>query len=320
VIRYYNAKNDEKSKKDVMNSIALNSVIIVLTGLAIAISGIIQATTYGLSTYHTVLLLALCWVIIIGALTPYLVMWYDTESFSGRSPFASMLKGFHPLTNIIETLALFHSVHFTVTCCVGLWFYSSVSTFDRSPDGCTASTVMVIVGHKHLVTDHAIRNFFIALYSIFLVPLLNIFIIELVFVVLPLILPLSVIFLMLIPKFIRFVFKLLCVIVICLILPCCAGWEEEDDMDYTLLDDFQSLGPAVVLPGPLIAIILIIVSTEQTIRANNVTPGEGQWTLGQTLALMAAVISTLEFDLWVYRQIFPKRKNEGPCECIRANV
>jgi hypothetical protein len=46
----------------------------------------------------------------------------------------------------------------------------------------------------------------------------------------------------------------------------------------------------------LILDIWILVSTEKTISNNKVGPGEGQWTFGQTLALLVVVFPVM--DVW----------------------
>lgn len=46
-------------------------MVITLIGLAIVISGVIQAIAYGLSAYHPLLLLDLSYIIIISTLSPF---------------------------------------------------------------------------------------------------------------------------------------------------------------------------------------------------------------------------------------------------------
>ena len=64
--------------------------------------------------------------------------------------------------------------------------------------------------------------------------------------------------------------------------------------------------PAGLVLFILIVDIWIFVSTEKTISNNSVGPGEGQWTFGQTLALLVVIFPAM--DVWRQtREVLDKR-------------
>jgi hypothetical protein len=282
VIRFY-AEGDGPARGELIKSTFNNSMAIIFTGLAIAISGVIQAATFGLTVYHAILLLNLCWVIILGALVPYFVILYDDAS--GFRTLVSLLGsgcGLRDLNNprpdakYASRLHLLHSLHLTITGCVGLWVFIrlrtfDISTYDMSTRDClpTPFTVAVIFGYRHLVTSPIYQILSLVLYSMCILPIINVVAAQTVFLFLPWGLTL------LLGSFSEK-----------------PGWKK--GLDHTV-------GP-LSLCLLLGAITLVLVNTEQIIRSNDVLPGEGLWTLGQTLALMAAFIPTIDFNLWLWKK------------------
>ena len=72
---------DDKTRIDQAVDMADSAVILLLTGIALVISGIIQATHYGLAVYHGLVLLALSWLTLLAAIPPYLTMVFNALSF-----------------------------------------------------------------------------------------------------------------------------------------------------------------------------------------------------------------------------------------------
>lgn len=62
---------------------------------------------------------------------------------------------------------------------------------------------------------------------------------------------------------------------------------------------------------PMLLAISIVVSVEQTIHANQVGPGESQWTLGQTLAMFVSWIPVWDIARWIYEGVGQKLPNPG---------
>jgi hypothetical protein len=58
----------------------------------------------------------------------------------------------------------------------------------------------------------------------------------------------------------------------------------------------------------LAIIVLLVVTTEKTIQANNVSSGEAQWTLGQIFALAVAIVPCVQLAL----ALFGRKKPEDP--------
>ena len=274
-IRAFAAAKDDASLEEFYRATFDNSLPIVFSGLAIVISGLVQALTFGLSAYHTVLLLDLAWVIIISALLPFFILVAQRATASESQK--QVIFRVHSVADLprdpATRLLALHSLHMTITGCFGLWFFSTIRTFDPAPENCTSSTIGVIVGYRHLVTSRVFRGLSLAVHALAAVPLANAW----------------------------QTMGGLPGVTLMIFAPLIASG---------LIDRTLVVWSAFLMVIPCLGIVMaIIISIEQTIRANIVAPGEGQWTLGQTLAVLAALISTIEFDKWAWKMYFSKARS-----------
>ncbi len=271
---------EDVPKEQVFRSISRRTMILTITGLGVIISAVIQAATSGLSAYHAFLMLALSWVIIIGGSFSLLMMLMESSESNPDYVFdgnCGLTGWYHsdPEVRTSSRLHLFHSFHITVTSCIGIWLFSRLSDFDRSPNNCTASTVVVMVGHQLPITAHTLRIFSLVISSLLALPILNAILIQVLHWTPPIIL--------------AFLYSYL---------------------DHFVSDEmFGWISALWMISSSVVPIVLIIVSIERTIQANNVGTGAGQWTLGQTLALIAAAISTIDFGVWLWKRVICKSKS-----------
>ena len=138
----------------------------LITGMALIISAIIQQHTQGLSIFHALIVLSLCWITVFGSFIPFYFLVYSANGGN---------------IQIIEHNATRMSSLFMVKLMLmggfGVWTLSQFSTFDSTPNPCTSSTVFWILGHHPHVTSRPFRKALLALYSLLLVPLVNLLVI-----------------------------------------------------------------------------------------------------------------------------------------------
>ena len=73
MLRFIFAVDDRARIQQALEAVD-SAVLLLLTGVALVVSGIIQATLYGLTVYHGLVLLALSWLTLISAFPPYFMM------------------------------------------------------------------------------------------------------------------------------------------------------------------------------------------------------------------------------------------------------
>lgn len=262
------AQNDSLNQE--VDEMAHSVFATLLTGAALVISGIVQVKTMYLSVYHAQIMLLLSWITVFTAIVPYTYIFVESvwEIFAPDDPHRltpkTRIRGFQ--------LFLLHTLHLSFTAGFGLWLFTSLHTFDHSATSCTASTVINVLGFRFYVVDKAFRRFCLAVYGMAALPVLNITLITTIYVVIPAACSLS--------------FTILMLAVSCRFWPAMRG---------RLLELWGKTIPIITLIIPCAcAIIVLAIVTEQTIKSNFVQPGDGDWTLGQTLAVAVAAIPTLD--------------------------
>jgi len=123
------------------------------------LSTLIEAKSNGISVYHTVVVLNLSF------LTSY-CGWLSAFNGELQIPldvfFAPSFKELRPILALI----IFKAAHDALLGSIGIWLWHDVHGFDDKP-GCTAVTVISMVGKKTLVTDKGIRIFWILFYTVY---------------------------------------------------------------------------------------------------------------------------------------------------------
>jgi len=150
-----------------------------LTGVALLVSALVQSSLYNLDVYHALVVLNLCWLNSITALTLYL-----TELFL-RNPRDRWLR--HPLPPRLWTIKgliaanpfLPTSVYLCALGSYGFWLFIRLNTFGDDPDAgwnaveCNPIVLYWILGHPMSVTGRAFRIVGIVLHAAALIPVIN---------------------------------------------------------------------------------------------------------------------------------------------------
>ena len=147
--------------------LAINDIVMTneLTASALLLSAIIQARTYGLSTYHANIVLILSWIsfvptlfIVLGIIDALNDAVRPTDPTEGRGKFRSRVgwKGF-----LAGKLLL---MHYIAVAGFGLWIWSDVKSFGNQPQ-CTPQTFVVIFGYNVLVTNPVLKFVALLLYG-----------------------------------------------------------------------------------------------------------------------------------------------------------
>jgi hypothetical protein len=248
-----------RSERKALDTIYAN---ILVTACALLISAFVQAATFGLTVYHTLIVLNLSWINSAGAVAWSYIDFLDggdgkeNRKIWARLPF--------PFSNgLPSTLAC---AHLSAMAGLGIWVWSKVATFGDQPE-CTPETLMILFGHDIPVTNKPLYIALIVVYSITAIPGINlILLVTLVILVLTLVLLVLTVLLM---KIVR-------------------GWHPSSFA--------RRLG---YIGGPLLGALLdllFVINTELMIRSNKglVKEAESQWTFGQTLAMLMVVLPLVE--------------------------
>lgn len=250
---------------------ANSAILILVTGVALMLSGFIQATMYGLTVYHALILLALSWLTVLAAIPSYIIIASCVLS-DARCKFIDLVR--RPRMRSLITL---HSLHLSFTSAFGIWLFVTISTFDiTDPQACTASTRYVMGMHTMKVLSPTFRNLSLALYAVMAIPFLNLFVITCIF-------GFGSLFLLTPPAWSMIFYD-------------------------RITHKTSRLGPRACMAitaffnglPPMVMAVVIVVSVELTIKANHVSPGDGQWTLGQTLAVFLSLIPVWDMCKWIY--------------------
>ncbi|KAJ7189158.1 hypothetical protein C8R46DRAFT_1056723 [Mycena filopes] len=267
------------------------SINITLTACALLISTGIQAATFGLSLYHALIILQLSWINSMTFMTVHFVARaaQSVEAQRSTAPGERWLAKMNLPKLLRSREALVASVHFIAVGGVGIWIWNKIYAFGNQPE-CNPLTFLVILGKSVSVTHGVvIRRVSLALYGISVIPLGNVYIVGGILGVVAAIGRGLLCFLVIIPAtacgrsiFIR---------VFPTFGPSAADrarTDEELEADIVQSTTFSRLTFYFAISGMATTMIILIANTEQMIHrsAAFVLPGEGDWTFGQTLALL----------------------------------
>ncbi|KAF8284732.1 hypothetical protein DL93DRAFT_2161726 [Clavulina sp. PMI_390] len=224
---------------------------LVLTGMALIVSAIVQHFKQGLTAFHAFIVLNICWVTIMVSLPVFVMGILDN------------------VANLEELYGEFMSSLFSLKLCLmgafGLWLNITVRTFDKSPTSCTSTTTLWWFGHHVAVVSKESRSWQLFLYSLLLLPGINAG--GLVWVVLG----------QWLENFVSAVGK--------------AIWRHQwpkARREQTMVVFKLCQGITSLIYWAFI--FVVIAMTEMSIRINAIQPGENDWTLGQTFAALVAFI------------------------------
>lgn len=244
----------------------------LLTACALLLSAFIQVTTYGLSVYHTVIVLNLSWINNTNAITCIILQRAETERDGdeekpNRCCHRMMWElRFRSKSGELCWSGILACVHSFIMASLGLWLWVNIREFGVQPE-CTPQTFMNIVGYNIPVTGRVIRIVSIVFYAIMANPLGNVRLFHFF-------IDISVIAIV-----------LFYIVVIRLV--------------YCKMADKEKRAIARCQSHILVATvidIIFIVNTELTIWRSRklVRNGESQWTFGQTLSMLMLVPPLME--------------------------
>ena len=236
-----------------------------MTGMALIIFAIIQQHTQGLSIFHALVVLNLCWITVFGSLIPLLVLVFSEDEDVVTTKIVKHKSNGMFLLFIVKLMLMGG---------FGVWMLSQFSTFDSTPNPCTSSTVFWILGHYPHVTSRPFRKALLALYSLLLVPFVNVF--ASILLLLPALLASSPV---------AFLVRIIA-----------ASYIPSAPPQRVFRLNFKVFYSASLA----LQNAIMVVTIEKTIQSNNVGSEEQKWGLGQTYAVMVALIPALE----VCKQIF----------------
>ncbi|KAJ7166176.1 hypothetical protein C8R46DRAFT_997275 [Mycena filopes] len=327
----------EESKT--MSRISIN---ISLTACPLLVSTVIQAATLGISLYHMLIILQLSWINAMTFMTVYSVgapmsmlaikEWVDSGEGSFDRPtsfdqlrFLLFLRGAYP-RYLRSPLLLVASAHYIAVGGVGLWTWNKIATFGNQPE-CNPDTFIVILSRSVYVTrSPEIRHVSLALYGISVIPCLNAVTFGYFLILIGaygVVLGLYTLLLAQAVLGLTLVLPLLLILVVILVTG--VGREgvsrslarflfptpeevmrrrHQIQLFRKLLLSYSGIASTVT------AMSILIANTEQMIRRSRsiVQPGESDWTLGQTLALLllflpigeaVRVIFGIDEETWV---------------------
>lgn len=210
------------------------------------------------------------------------------------------------------------AAHMCFTSAFGLWVFTTLKTFDRSTSPCTLITKQSFVGTTVFISDPVWQRFWIAMYVVAVIPIFNVFChIELLSIITTLAFALGL------AAFGAGYAVALLAGKIGLLSKRSAVYRlfVDDNRYITTKPKHQDmiLQPLSLVIG-LLVFVIIIASTELTIKVNNVAPGEGSWTFGQTLALLLTIPAFWDAFLEFHKTYKDRRGAQGPGTGLAPNT
>ncbi|KAG6855581.1 hypothetical protein H0H87_000655, partial [Tephrocybe sp. NHM501043] len=274
------ALKDRKVTPTELDALETQSTTILITAFAILLSTIVQASTSnpssGISNYHTSIILDLSWMNNTNLFIYLLLYTYrrvnlsDTElaeeAKGHLKPDAPILarRIYEAKKAIMNPVMIIGTLHLSVMASVGIWLWSNPVGFSSlSSQPCSLSASVVVVGKAVPIGSVGLRVWSILIYSFLLIPFLN------------LVIPMA---LFAIPMFL-----------------------------FRRSKHIESCRIMIGLGILGIIDVILLLDTEWGIR-HNINNGvlgndEGDWTFGQTLALLLLLVPLRDLGeaLWERR-------------------
>jgi hypothetical protein len=175
---------DKKVSLTELESLETQSTTILITAFAILLSAIVQALTLGLTNYHATIILNLSWINNTNTFIYFILFFYNRvglrtdrveEDTNRRVAWICMKDALR------NPVLLIGSFHLSLMAAVGIWLWSNPSHFGLSPP-CAVSTSLVVIGRSIPLTSKGLQAWSIMVYSLLLIPVLNLIIPIVVFV------------------------------------------------------------------------------------------------------------------------------------------
>ncbi|KAG6855249.1 hypothetical protein H0H87_006165, partial [Tephrocybe sp. NHM501043] len=255
------ALRDKKVTPTELDALETQSTTILITAFAILVSTIVQARTSGISNYHASIVLDLSWMNNTNLFIYLLLYTYRRVNLSDTELKAevkdeSRVKGlarwiYEARKATVNPVIIIGTLHLSLMASVGIWLWSNPAHFSKvSPDNCSLSASVVVVGKAVPLGSPRLRIWSLLIYSTLLIPFFNLLIPTALFAV-----PL-------------FLFR--------------------HSKHMKLRRIMIGLGMLGVIDA------VLLFDTEWGIRQNInqklLSPDEGEWTFGQTLALLLLLV------------------------------
>ncbi|KAF5363277.1 hypothetical protein D9756_000056 [Leucocoprinus leucothites] len=242
-----------------LEALETQSTTILITAFAILLSVIVQALQHGLTNYHAAIILNLSWMNNTSLFIYFVLYAYhtaelrDEEVKQGGDQRALRAFWVSRMKKAMRNpVLIIGSAHLSLMSAVGIWLWVKPLAFGNSLP-CSLSASLFVVGQQASIGSQGLREWSLLVYSLLLLPGLNL-IVPICFFATP----------------------------IWIYGRCFSSLKQES------MIRFARAGLAVLA----IINIVLLVDTEVAIRKNRdlVTKGDGDWTFGQTLALLLLLI------------------------------
>lgn len=284
-----------KNEQHIINAGSNN---IFITGCAILAAAIVQQRTYGLSVYHTLIILNLGWINGLSGIFSVMINPFDSAIENLKTNDGSKREGVQGAVQRSQSsqkspsesetpinLLMISAAQLTFLGAVGVWFWAKVESFDKNQSECTPETFLTLFGRDLFVTNQTLRKVSIAVYAIAAAPFINI--IALLIAILP-------------PA-----------VILMLILKAC--FSRFQNKGYNEYRRFTFLAWVISIAFLEIA---FVVNTEVMIARSRrmVKEGEADWTFGQVLAMFMIIFPVFEVLKGVYRSFKEGKVNDVPLQ------
>ncbi|KAG6843102.1 hypothetical protein H0H87_007830 [Tephrocybe sp. NHM501043] len=257
------ALRDKKVTPTELDALETQSTTILITAFAILVSTIVQARTSGISNYHTSIVLDLSWMNNTNLFIYLLLYTYRRVNLSDaeleaeakdrlRYPVKRLARWIYEARKaIVNPVIIIGTFHLSLMASVGIWFWSNPAHFSTvSPGNCALLASAVVVGKAVPLGSPGLRIWSLLIYSVLFIPFFN------------LLIPVA---LLGVPLF---------------------ALQHSKQMKVCWI--MAGLGILGVID------VLLLFDTEWGIRKNInqklLSPEEGNWTFGQTLALLLLLV------------------------------
>ncbi|KAG6844213.1 hypothetical protein H0H87_008850 [Tephrocybe sp. NHM501043] len=277
------ALKDGKVTPTELDALETQSTTILITAFAILVSTIVQASTSstsnrlnGISNYHASIVLDLSWMNNTNLFIYLLLYTYRRVNLSDDELGEEAMGYLKPDTPrlarciyearkaIMNHVIIIGTLHLSLMASVGIWLWSNPAQFGKFPPSeCSLSASAVVVGRAFLMGSTGLQAWSILVYSILLIPFLNLLIPIALFAV-----PL-------------FVFK--------------------HSKGMQLYRIMIGLGMLAVID--VVLLVDTEVGIKKNLDHGLIAKDEGAWTFGQTLALLLLLVPLCDLSeaLWERR-------------------
>ena len=169
-----------------LDALEQQSTTILITAFAILLSAIVQASSLGLSSFHATIILNLSWINNTNTFIYFLLYVHHRAGLRlqhvGKVPADVDQQQTEPerdmgeVTRALQDIVLLiGSLHLSLMAAVGIWLWSRPATFGKSHPCDTLASVFILSQRVSLASE-GLRRWSLLVYSVVLIPGLNLII------------------------------------------------------------------------------------------------------------------------------------------------